>query len=162
MKCTECSGDLKIAGTTHRYAESGLPNVVLHGVQIRRCGSCGAEDVAIPNVSGLHRSIAAILVNRRSALAAVEFRFLRQFLGQSSKDFAKILGVTPETLSRWENAKREIPPPVDRAVRLLVMTVPPRTDYSTELLAHIRPTPPKHPRMALRLRGNAWEAEKAA
>ena len=162
MKCTKCSGTLKLMGTTHRYVESGLPNVVLHGALVRKCQSCGAEEVAIPNIIGLHRCIAAILVHRKSALAPEEFRFLRQFLGQSSKDFAKILGVTPETLSRWENAKYEIPAPADRAVRLLVMTTPPRTDYSTDLLASIRPTAPKHPRMAVRLRGNDWEAAKAA
>jgi DNA-binding XRE family transcriptional regulator len=162
MNCTKCSGALRVTSTTHRYVESGLPNVMLHGAQVRKCGSCGAEEVAIPNVLGLHRCIAIMLVNRKSALAPVEFRFLRQFLGHSSKDFAGVLGVTPETLSRWENGKHEISPLADRAVRLLVMTTPPRTDYSRDFLAKIRPTAPKHPRMALRLRGNAWEAERAA
>jgi len=162
MKCAECGGSLKVTGDTHRYAESGLPNVVLHGVQVRTCGTCGEEEVAIPNIAGLHRCIAAMLVTRKSALAAAEFRFLRQYLGQSSMDFAKTLGVTPETLSRWENSKRDIPPVVDRVVRLLVVTTQPRTDYSADMLAKIRPTAPKHARMELRLRGDGWEAERAA
>jgi putative zinc finger/helix-turn-helix YgiT family protein len=162
MKCTECGGTLKVTGTTHRYVESGLSDVVLHGVSVRKCGRCGAEEVAIPNIEGLHRRIAAELVSRSSALSAAELRFLRQFLGHSSKDFAKTLGVAPETLSRWENASRDIPPVVDRVVRLLVVNTEPRTDYSADMLAKIRPQPPKHTRMALRLRKAGWGTDRAA
>ena len=162
MKCAKCGGNLKVTGHTHRYVESGLSSVVLNGVQVRKCQECGVEEVAIPNVAGLHRCIAAILVARKSALAAIELRFLRQFLGFSSKDFAKTLGVAPETLSRWENASRDIPSVVDRVVRLLVVNVAPRTDYSADMLANIRPTAPKHARMALRLGGDGWEAVRAA
>jgi len=162
MRCAECGGKLKTTRTSHRYVESGLPSVVLHGVQVRSCQACGAEEVAIPNIAGLHRCIAAILVARKSALVAAEFRFLRQFLGHSSGDFAELLGVTPETLSRWENAKRDIPPVVDRVVRLLVVNTPPRTDYSADMLANIRPTAPKHARMSLRLRKDGWGADRAA
>jgi putative zinc finger/helix-turn-helix YgiT family protein len=162
MKCAECGGKLKTTGSTHRYVESGLPSVVLRGVSVRKCQACGADEVAIPNIAGLHRCIAEILVARKSALVAAEIRFLRQFLGHSSKDFAKLLGVTAETLSRWENAKRDIPPVVDRVVRLLVVNTPPRTDYSADMLSNIRPTAPKHARMALRLRGDGWEADRAA
>lgn len=162
MKCVECGGNLKVTATTHRYVESGLSDVVLHGVQVRACQKCGAEEVAIPNIADLHRCIASILVARKSALAAVELRFLRQFLGHSSKDFAKTLGVAPETLSRWENANRDIPPVVDRVVRLLVANTRPRTDYSADMLANIKPKAPKHTRMALRLRGAGWGADRAA
>ena len=162
MKCPKCGGKLRVTGHTHRYVESGLSNVVLNGVQVRKCQECGEEEVAIPNITGLHRAIAALLVARKSALAAIELRFLRQFLGFSSKDFARTLGVAPETLSRWENASRDIPSVVDRVVRLLVVNVAPRTDYSADMLAKIRPTAPKHPRMTLRLGGDGWEADRAA
>jgi putative zinc finger/helix-turn-helix YgiT family protein len=162
MKCAECGGSLKVTGNTHRYVESGLPRVVLHGVQVRKCPKCGAEEVAIPNIAGLHRCIASMLVARKSALVAAELRFLRQFLGHSSKDFAKTLGVTPETMSRWENASRDIPPVVDRVVRLLVAHTQPRTDYTADMLSKIRPTPPKNARMELRLRRDGWEADRAA
>jgi putative zinc finger/helix-turn-helix YgiT family protein len=162
MKCAECGGKLKITGSAHRYVESGLPDVVLHGVQVRKCQACGAEEVAIPNIAGLHRCIAELLVARKSALNAAEFRFLRQFLGHSSKDFAKTLGVAPETLSRWENASRDIPSVVDRVVRLLVANTPPRTDYSADMLANIKPTAPKHARMALRLGRAGWGSDRAA
>jgi putative zinc finger/helix-turn-helix YgiT family protein len=162
MKCADCGGSSKVTGTTHRYVESGLSDVVLHGVQVRTCRDCGVEEVAIPNLADLHRCIAGQLVARKWALRAEEFRFLRQFLGLSSKDLAKTLGVAAETLSRWENANRDIPPVVDRVVRLLVLNTAPRTDYSADMLAKIRPTAPKHARMALRLRGDAWGTDRAA
>ena len=162
MKCTECGSDLKKTATTHRYVESGLPDVVLHGVEVRKCQECGEEEVAIPNLAGLHRCIAANLVVRKSALTGAELRFLRQFLGHSSKDFAKILGVAAETVTRWQTADRAVPPAVDRAVRLLVMHTPPRTDYSAELFAAIKPNPPRRPKLSLRIRGNAWGTDKAA
>jgi putative zinc finger/helix-turn-helix YgiT family protein len=162
MRCAKCRGNLRVTGSTHRYVESGLPYVVLHGVSVRKCQECGEGEVAIPNIAGLHRCIAALLVARKSALAATEFRFLRQVLGHSSKDFAKTLGVAPETLSRWENASRDIPPVVDRVVRLLVVNTQPRTDYSADMLAHIRPTAPKHAHMELRVRGDGWAADHAA
>jgi len=162
MKCGACGGELKTVGTTHRYVGSGLSNVVLHDVAVRKCRKCGEEEVAIPNLSGLHRCIALLLVTRKSALLAAELRFLRQYLGRSSKDFAKILGVTAETLSRWENAKWDIPPVADRVVRLLVAHTPPQTDYSADMLAAIKPNTPRHSRISLRLRGNSWETVRAA
>ena len=162
MKCAECGADLKTIATTHRYAESGLPDVILHGVEVRRCRGCAEEEVAIPNIAGLHRCIAEILVRRNSALSGAELRFLRQFLGHSSKDFAKILGVAAETVTRWQTAGRPVPPAVDRAVRLLVMHTAPRTDYAAELFASIKPHPPKRPRLSLRLHGNDWQTDKAA
>jgi putative zinc finger/helix-turn-helix YgiT family protein len=162
MRCTKCRSELKVTVTTHLYVESGLPDVVLHGVEVRKCRACGEEEVAIPNLAGLHRCIAANLVARKSALTGAELKFLRQFLGHASKDFAKMLGVAPETVSRWENAQRDIPPAVDRLVRVFVMHTAPRTDYSAELFAAIRPDPPKRPRLSLRHRGNVWGTNKAA
>ena len=162
MKCSSCGGVSKVTATTHRYVESGLPSVVLSGVQVRTCAACGEHEVAIPNLAGLHRSIALSIVHRRSALTGAELRFLRQFLGRSSKDFAKILGIVPETFTRWQTGERVITPAADRLVRLLVLHTQPRTDYSEEMLAAIRPTPPKRPRIALRLRGDVWEETAAA
>lgn len=38
-------------------------------------------------------------------------RFMRKAIGLAAKDFAVLLGVAPETVSRWENGER----PMDRA-----------------------------------------------
>lgn len=44
----------------HLYAESGLPNVVLVGVVVRRC-QCGYQEVVVPRVAELHRTLAKLL-----------------------------------------------------------------------------------------------------
>ena len=36
MKCTSCGADQKLTGNTYHYVESGLPNVTLHGVDVRK------------------------------------------------------------------------------------------------------------------------------
>lgn len=162
MRCVACGGALKIVSRTHRYVESGLSNVTLHGVEVRKCGNCGKEEVAIPNIAGLHACIARLIAARRSAMTRQELRFLRLFLGRSSREFAKILDVAPETVSRWENGERDIPRSVDLVVRLVVMHSVPRTDYTDEMLAKIKPTPARPPKVTLRLRGNAWQPALAA
>ena len=162
MKCTQCGSTLRVAGHTHRYVESGLSNVFLHGVEVRKCSKCGEEEVAIPNVTGLHKCLAGMIVGRKSAMTREEFRFLRQFLGRSSQDFAKLIDVSAETVSRWQSGQHEIPRSVDLLVRVLVMRTEARIDYTDEIFEKMRPQPARAPRLALRLQGDNWQAEKAA
>jgi putative zinc finger/helix-turn-helix YgiT family protein len=150
------------ASNTHRYEESGLPSVVLIGVEVRRCRRCGEEEVAIPNIEGLHRCIAEHIVRRASMLTAEEARFLRRFLGYSSQDFAALIGVRPETVSRWENAKAPVPPPVDRAIRLLVARVQPIEHYDLDSLKKIRPAPTRPRRIAIARHKDVWQLKRAA
>lgn len=162
MKCVECGGAMRVASRTHQYAESGLPNVILRGVEVRKCAKCDTQEVGIPNIAGLHACLARLIVGRSSAMTRQEFRFLRQFLGHSSQDFAKLLRVTPETVSRWQTGRLAIPRPVELLVRLLVARSQPRIDYTNEMLAKLRPQPSHPPRLAVRLRHGSWEAARAA
>jgi hypothetical protein len=72
-------GGMRRKSESHRRHTSlrrvGPPEVVLQGVRVGRCDKCGQEEVATPNITGLHRRIAAMLGTRKSALAAAEFRF---------------------------------------------------------------------------------------
>jgi DNA-binding transcriptional regulator YiaG len=63
--------------------------------------------VASPAVEALHQSIASALASKAQRLQPSEVRFLRKHLGLSGRDFASLLRVTPGTVSRWENPKRE-------------------------------------------------------
>jgi putative zinc finger/helix-turn-helix YgiT family protein len=162
MTCAKCGGPLRISGRKHHYVECGLPNVTLHGVEVRTCQSCGEVEAAIPNLEGLHACLAHAIVERRSAMTKEEFRFLRQFLGHSSQDFAKMLDVTPETMSRWQSGKHEIPRSVDLLVRFLVSRSEPRIDYTDERISKMRPRPARPPKIELRVRQNAWRPDKAA
>lgn len=160
MTCAECGGRMTIVGKTHKYEESGLPNVVLVGVEVRRCSKCREEEVSIPNIEGLHRCIAQTIATRRTLLSGAEIRFLRKFLGYSGRDFAGLLGVAPETVSRWENEKQPLAPGVDRAMRLLALYGQQVENYSGfAFLKDISTTRPKRPKgFTLRLRSNHWQS----
>ena len=119
MKCIECGGRMKTTRENFRHEALGLP-VTLVGVEVSRCVGCGLSEVAIPALEGLHRAIAAALVAKTARLAAAEVRFLRKQLGWSGAELAEHLGVTRETVSRWEQGSAPIGATADRLLRATV------------------------------------------
>jgi putative transcriptional regulator len=109
MQCINCGSKTlhKKEVERYEYVESGLRGVYLKGVTVHVCKKCGEEELAIPAIEGLHQAIANALASKPQRLQPIEVRFLRKHLGLSGRDFAALLRVTPETVSRWENPKRE-------------------------------------------------------
>ncbi len=129
--CTKCGASMKVeTNATHQYRECGLANVVLIGVTVRSCEKCGNRSVVVPKVTELHRSIALRLAQQSQRLAAEEIRFLRKYLGWSGADFAHYFGVTPETVSRWENNSKSMSATSERLLRICVLKFEPVDDYS--------------------------------
>jgi putative zinc finger/helix-turn-helix YgiT family protein len=129
--CPNCKGTITLNQENFRYTASGLPNVTLVGITVRRCGTCGWNAAVIPNVDGLHQVLAQTIIEKKSRLHGSEFRFLRKRLGESGSDCAALFGVTPETISRWENEKEQVSPVADRLLRVLVLTLEPRQRYES-------------------------------
>jgi len=157
-KCRTCGKAEMSPGTeTYLYTESGLPNVVLVGVEVRRCPSCGHHDLVLPRVTELHRTIADAVIHKRARLSGPEVRFLRKYLGWSGVDFARHVGVDPSTVSNWENDKDPIGPTSDRLLRLMVAHGAQVEDYALEELTKIENerTPPVEVRLRPKARG--WE-----
>src|SRR4051812_40754478 len=121
MKCISCGGAMTVSRENYAYKASGLP-VTLAGIEVRRCKSCGEHDVVIPRIELLHKAIAHAVVGKRSRLTPGEVRFLRTYLGWSGASFALHMGVTAETVSRWENGRDQPSPLADRLLRLMVLT----------------------------------------
>jgi putative zinc finger/helix-turn-helix YgiT family protein len=142
---------------TYLYTESGLPNVVLVGVEIRRCPSCGHHDLVLPRVTELHRTIADWVIHKRARLGGAEVRFLRKYLGWSGVDFARHVGVDPSTVSNWENDRDPIGPASDRLLRLMVAHGASVQDYSLEELTKIENE--RRPAVELRVspKARGWE-----
>lgn len=138
-RCVLCEGPTKTKREkAYRYAESGLPSVILeNAVEVTTCTKCGETYTGIPAIEGLHRAIAAGLIRKKRRLAPEEIRFLRKSLGWSGVDFAKRMGTKPETVSRWENGKAPMGAQADRLVRLLVARETPVTGYPVDVLAQI-------------------------
>jgi putative zinc finger/helix-turn-helix YgiT family protein len=142
MKCHECGGELDITKGTHHYTASGLPNVYLDGVDIRTCPACGTSEVVIPRLAHLHRTIALIIAKSRSRLTGADIRFLRKHIGWSGRDFARHFGVTPETVSRWENEREPMGAAADRLLRVLAVRDQPVESYPTEELTEVAQSEP--------------------
>jgi putative zinc finger/helix-turn-helix YgiT family protein len=129
MTCPDCETTMKTGLENYRYDECGLPYVVIEGVEVSRCPKCGTHEVSILGIESLHTFIAHTVAEKGTRLTPEELRFLRKYLGFSSVDFAEIVGVKPETVSRWENGAKVPSPVADRLVRMLALSTEPAAAY---------------------------------
>lgn len=107
-----------------------LPGATLCGVEVRTCAACGAKETVISRQNELDTVLARLVAERPGHLTGAEVRFLRKVMGWSGRTFAKLIGVTPETVSRWENDHDRIGATADRLLRVLVSEkIAPITDY---------------------------------
>lgn len=120
--CFECGGQLTlIKGKPYEYKESGLDNVLIHGIDQYKCKACGGVMASIPRIEELHRVLGRNLCCKPQLFSGKEIKFLRKELNLKSKHFAMALGVAAETVSRWENSKKSISEAEDRLIRSLYM-----------------------------------------
>ncbi len=163
MKCPGCrESEMNEGRENYRYTESGLPNVTLVDVTVRQCPKCGNRVVAIPRLEGLHQMLAFLVATQTARLSGAEMRFLRKHLGWSGSDFAKTIGVAPETVSRWENEKEPMGVVAERLLRLMALREKPVSEYPTEKLAEVAQDNAHPPRLSLRASKTGWHEDKAA
>lgn len=117
MKCSFCGKEAKKTKKNYQYVESGLDNVVLPGITVYEC--CGEAMPEIKKIEKLHRLIALAIVRKTSLLSGKEFRFIRKQMQLQGKDIASILGVSPVSVSRWEQENAKIGASNDRLMRML-------------------------------------------
>ncbi len=118
-KCAICGGELTVVkGKPYNYPIGEL-QVFLIGIPQYTCNECGEEFTTIPSPEALHRTIGLdICKNKKGLLLAEEIIFLRKELSLNATGLAKVLGVNPSTLSRWENGKKPIGESNDRMLRM--------------------------------------------
>jgi putative zinc finger/helix-turn-helix YgiT family protein len=120
-ECTSCGEQVAPERRrNYRYGESGLSNVILQGIEVADCPSCGNSDVVIPRMAKIHRAIALALAKSPARLTGEQFRFLRKHLGLSGDEFGRYLHTDRTKISKWERGQDRIGPATDRLVRLLV------------------------------------------
>lgn len=129
MKCIGCGATMKTRRGQYRYAHVDGLHVILDGVQISKCAACGEEEVAIPHVEELNRALAVDMAQRPARLSGGQVRFLRKQLGWSGVDFARRVGVTPETVSRWESGTKHMSRPAELLLRLMTLQMRPVDSY---------------------------------
>ena len=118
-ECSNCAERVTPERRNYRYAESGLSNVILQGIEVADCPKCGTSDVIIPRMAKVHRAIAQALANSPARLTGEQLRFLRKYLGLSGDQLGRYLHTDRTKISKWENGEDQIGPATDRLVRLL-------------------------------------------
>lgn len=158
--CPRCgSTDVTTSRASRPYTQAGLHRVVLADIETRVCASCGSEAVVIPDIAGLHRTIARALVLKLGRLAGEEIRFLRKYLGLSSGTFADLVGTEDDVVLAWEGSTKKLPMRTDVALRALIVARQPVTAYPAEKIAKAaarRSSDPVHIRVSKKR--NDWRA----
>lgn len=103
----------------YHYVGSGLGNVLLVGVKYWVCSVCQKQAAEIPSLNHLLAGIARTLVEKKSRLVGEQVRFLRKRLSRQSKDFAALIGVTPERYSAMEGSDLPLSEGRDKLVRFV-------------------------------------------
>lgn len=158
MICSECGKKMVTRRENYKYDMSGLSGITLVGVNVSRCAACGNYEVEIPYMEALHRKIALAVIARSGRLAADEIVYLRKWLGWSGADFARYMGATPETVSRWEHGSTPMGSTAERLLRLMVATRQPVDAYGLEHLKSITGKTAAKLRVALKSgKAGGWE-----
>ena len=140
--CTSCEGavaeallsdEIKVAGVRFTGSVPGW-----------RCDGCGEAFYDGPGLREFELAAAAHLLTQGLHTGEV-LRFARKALGLKGTEIGEMLGVRPETLSRWETGERPAEP---RAVVVLAGLVGDALKGSDETAARLRATraPGKGPR----------------
>lgn len=127
MKAAECSAcgnsNAEVIRGAYRFAESGLHNVVLLGIELIRCPQCGNQDPVLPRVNDLMRALATAVLKKPYRLRGEDVRFLRKYLRMTTVEFCPLLHVDKTTLSKWENDDDPIGEQSDRLIRAVTLAL---------------------------------------
>ena len=116
--CAKCKGLMeKSIRPEHTEDLGGVVVKVLNAVQVLRCNKCRTEMVAIPDMDGLARAAAISRALNPVRLGGREVKFIRRVLDKTQAEFAKVMDLAPETVSRWENDVRGVGGACEKLVR---------------------------------------------
>lgn len=161
MKCIQCGSSMTTKRENVPY--KALPGVVLTGVDVSRCAACGEYEVEIPAIDVLNAMIADTVIRKKGRLSGAEIRFLRSHLGYSGVDFAKLIGSSASTVSKWESDSQPMGHHADLLLRALVVVGRKADDYSLEMFAGISAAsdkPAKSGRYVFKAAAKKWKPAK--
>jgi DNA-binding transcriptional regulator YiaG len=105
----------------YHYVECGLDNVwLVNGFE--REDFEGEIFTRVLDTDLLHRSIAHGLAKHAAKLEGQAVRFIRKELDITQGNLSLMLGVTAQTVARWEKGEVEIPRAAELIIRALMLT----------------------------------------
>lgn len=103
-----------------QYRGCGLDNIYLtSGYHVRMVA--GEEFVSVHDADGLHQAIAMTLAQHRKVLSGKEVRFLRKFLDLTQRELGDLLGVSDQSVARYEKDQSALDGATDALLRILVV-----------------------------------------
>lgn len=125
VRCSDCGGEATVRKGTYRFAECGIDNVVLKGIELIECPTCGNVDPILPKMTELFRVIAMAMIAKPQPLTGTEVRYLRKYAGMNGEQFARMLHTDKTTLSKWENSAINIGSKTDLLIRAIALQIGP-------------------------------------
>lgn len=107
-----------VQATAYHYTGCGLDDIYLVSGFKRHDTPYGAG-VSIENLDELHLAIGAHIICNRKALSPKEFRFLRKNMNLTQDRMGQCMGVTGQTIARYEKGESEISGPADKLMRVI-------------------------------------------
>lgn len=115
----------------YHFTESGLDNVWLRNWPLAEVD--GAMVPILTNPDWLQRSILTAILSQSEGLSGDDICFLRRHaLGLRAKQLAEKLGVTIQTVNRWERDKDAMPPRLQERLKHLCTMAEPLTSELTQ------------------------------
>lgn len=104
------------------FDQLGVPVTLIRSAEKHVCKKCGMTSITVPYPDRLTAAAAVYRCGVADRLLGQEIRFLRKSLAWTAAKLAEKLGVTPETVSRWENDKAPMSAVMERVLRILVVS----------------------------------------
>jgi DNA-binding transcriptional regulator YiaG len=110
--------DREMSAEPFHYKMSGLDDIyLLNGFKVH--DTSYGRGVSVEGTEDLHKAIGLYLIRNRKVLGPKDIRFLRKNMKFTQDDLAESLGVTSQTVARYEKGQTEVPGPVDKLLRIL-------------------------------------------
>jgi DNA-binding transcriptional regulator YiaG len=137
-ECNNCGHSATVTRGDYRFEEIGLP-FVLGNIEVIKCEECDTTEPVIPNMNELMHTLALAVICQPCKLRAEEVRFLRTYVGKSSKDFAALLHLDKTSMSKMENGERRVGKQTDKLIRLLIVNLSPELKDKVKQLIEMMP-----------------------
>ena len=123
MKCPKCEVSLKRKRiNNYHFLESGLSYVYLGYIFVDYCAR--HKNVVIPDIPKMQELLDVILVDiilNPQPLSGEDIRYLRQSTDMTQAGLAELLGVTANTIARWERDELSPSAPMDLTIKRAIL-----------------------------------------
>lgn len=141
------------------YVACGLPNVWLANGYTETIDDNGKAFFNITGIRELHTAIAHSLTAKENTLTGAEFRFLRSEMKMSRNTLADLLGLSAETIKKWESGENPIAKLADANLRKLFLELQRENGEIRALLLQIKDLERQERKLCFTETSHGWKAQ---